>query len=100
MTGIKTPQEIVDQVIQMRSAGISAQNVCNIMSIPSSTASAIWTKHLREQAEAEDQRSVDEVKEPSIDWQRKYSETQKQIAHLMEINDLLKEHILLLKSLR
>ena len=98
MTGIRTPQETVDRVVEMRSAGLSAQTVCNILEIPSSTASAIWTKHLREQTE--DVQVETETKETSVDWQRKYAETQKQIAHLMEINDLLKEHILLLKSLR
>ena len=98
MTGVRTPQEVIDRVVEMRTAGLSAQTVCNILEIPSSTASAIWTKHLREQTQ--DVQVVSETKEPSIDWQRKYAETQKQIAHLMEINDLLKEHILLLKSLR
>jgi orotate phosphoribosyltransferase-like protein len=98
MTGIKTPQEIIDRVVEMRSAGLSAQTVCAILDIPSSTASNIWTKHLREQTE--DEPVAAESKEPSIDWQRKYAETQKQIAHLVELNDFLKEHILLLKSLR
>jgi hypothetical protein len=38
--------------------------------------------------------------QPEIDWKLKWLETQKQIAHLTEINDLLKEHIKVLKSLR
>jgi lambda repressor-like predicted transcriptional regulator len=40
------------------------------------------------------------IVQPENDWELKWSETQKQIAHLTEINDLLKEHIKVLKSLR
>jgi lambda repressor-like predicted transcriptional regulator len=40
------------------------------------------------------------IVQPEIDWKLKWLETQKQIAHLTEINDLLKEHIKVLKSLR
>ena len=40
------------------------------------------------------------IVQPENDWELKWSEAQKQIAHLTEINDLLKEHIKVLKSLR
>jgi len=40
------------------------------------------------------------IVQPENDWKLKWLETQKQIAHLTEINDLLKEHIKVLKSMR
>ena len=40
------------------------------------------------------------IVQPENDWELKWLETQKQIAHLTEINDLLKEHIKVLKSMR
>jgi len=40
------------------------------------------------------------IVQPESDWELKWLETQKQIAHLTEINDLLKEHIKVLKSMR
>ena len=94
MTGRKTTQETIDKVVALRKSGMSAGDVFKRLGIPSSTASAIWTKYLYEsKLQSMNASTNDEPESPGIDWQAKWCEAQQQIAELKEINSILKGYV-------
>ena len=81
-------------IIQMRSDGRGPQQISEILGINPSTISKIYNRHLHRTQQSS--LLIDtEMSETAT-----YAELRQTINHLTEINNLLKEHIQLLKSLR